>query len=336
MISSSVTALLFVIAAAAIVVTPDRAPVLLLIGAGGAIIPLRHAWHEAGGTAMRPALIWMALALGAAMVAQVFALVEPLAAGRPLAGRFTYLAVLAVLAALISILNARTPGERVWAILMFLLVVVFLIPWLEESGRMRRAQGASLVHLESPWTIFYGLLAAVGVTNYLPTRYSAAAACLGAGLVVEYLGLTATNWPPARQAMAWEWVVWTVVASLWLARQSRVHVRTLTPFDAVWLWFRDHWGVVWALRTQERFNRTAELAGWNVRLTWFGLMAVTQANDAAPLPSSAEAEAMLQSLLRRFATPEKLAEVTRFHGASSCDGERRRRKMMQSFFVKTR
>ena len=42
---------------------------------------------------------------------------------------------------LISVLNARTPGERVWAGLMFLLVVVFLIPWLEEAGRMRRAPG---------------------------------------------------------------------------------------------------------------------------------------------------------------------------------------------------
>ena len=323
MAASWVALPLFLVVAVVIVVDPGRAPALLLLVVGGAGIPLREAWREAGGTAMRPALIWMALALGSAMLAQVFALAEPLAAGRPLAGRFTYLAILAVLAALISMLNARTPGERVWAILMFLLVVVFMIPWLEESGRMRRAQGASLVHLESPWTIFYGLLAAVGVTNYLPTRYSAAAAFLGAGLLVEYLGLTATNWPPARQAMAWEWVVWALAASLWLARQSRrARVRTLAPFDAVWLWFRDHWGVVWALRTQERFNRTAELAGWNVRLTWFGLIAVAPANEGMPVPSSPEAEAMLKSLLRRFATPEKLAELTEFRGSSSCDGER--------------
>ncbi len=114
--------------------------------------------------------------------AQLVALTEPLSSGRPMAGRLTYLCVLAILAALVSVLNARTPGERVWAGLMVLLVVVFLIPWLEEAGRIRRAQGVVLVHLDSPWTIFYGLLVVVGVTNYLPTRFGLAAACLGLAL----------------------------------------------------------------------------------------------------------------------------------------------------------
>ena len=118
-----------------------------------------------------------------------------------MAGRLTYLFVLAILAALISVLNARTPGERVWAILMVLLVVVFMIPWLEEAGRMRRPQGVILVHLDSPWTIFYGLLVVVGVTNYLPTRYGMAAACLGLALILEYLGLTRADWPASRRAI---------------------------------------------------------------------------------------------------------------------------------------
>ena len=43
-----------------------------------------------------------------------------------------------MLARSLSVLNARTPGGRVWALLMVMLVVVFLIPWLEMPGRVRR------------------------------------------------------------------------------------------------------------------------------------------------------------------------------------------------------
>ena len=73
------------------------------------------------------------------VVAQAAALTQPLASGRPLAERFTYLYVLALLAALGSVLNARQPGGKAWAVLMALLVVVFLIPWLEDQTRLRRA-----------------------------------------------------------------------------------------------------------------------------------------------------------------------------------------------------
>ena len=75
--------------------------------------------------------------------------------------------------------------------MMGLLVLVFLIPWLEGRG------GWDRLRLDSPWTLFYGLLVLAGVTNYLPTRYGPAAAWLGLALVVEYLGLTRTGWPPS-------------------------------------------------------------------------------------------------------------------------------------------
>ena len=76
-----------------------------------------------------------------------------------------------MLAALLSVLNARDPGGRIWAGLMVMLVVVFLIPWLETPGRWRRAQALTPPNLESPWTLFYGILVLIGVTNYLPTRF---------------------------------------------------------------------------------------------------------------------------------------------------------------------
>ena len=119
------------------------------------------------------------------------ALLELPETGRPWTGRITYLMVLLLLASLTSVLGARNPGGKAWAILMVLLVVVFLIPWLESGGRLRRTQGLGQVQLDSPWTLFYGLLGLAGVTNFLPTRHGLAALSLGAGLVLEFLGLTA-------------------------------------------------------------------------------------------------------------------------------------------------
>ena len=283
--------------ALAIGVDPARAPALILIGLASAAFPWRDAWREAGGTALRPALIWVALALAFFAIAQLIAFTEPLSDGRPVTARITYIAVLAVLAALVSVLNARTPGERVWAGLMVLLVVVFLIPWLEEAGRMRRAPGMTLIHLDSPWTLFYGILVIVGVTNYLPTRYGLAAACLGLGLVLEYLGLTRTDWPAQTRAVVWEWVAWTFALSLWIARRSAARAPATPGFDGLWFWFRDHWGVVWALRTQERFNRMAQLARWPLRLSWFGLEHVDPHDDSSPTDAH-EVESTFRGLIR--------------------------------------
>src|SRR5207245_6824908 len=109
---------------------------------------------------------------------------EPTGTGRPLAGHLTYLAVLATLAALVSVLNARTPGGGAWAILMGLLVLVFLIPWLEGPGLVRDARGLGRLRLDAPWTLFYALLVLAGVTNYLPTRYGPTAAWLAAGFAL--------------------------------------------------------------------------------------------------------------------------------------------------------
>lgn len=310
---------LLVCSALAIVIDPGRAPALISVVVASAALPWREAWRGADGTALRPALIWGALALAVSFCAQLFALTEPLSGGRPVAGRLTYVFVLAILAALVSVLNARTPGERVWAGLMVMLVVVFMIPWLEEAGRIRRAAGVVLVHLDAPWTIFYGLLVLVGVTNYLPTRFGLAALCVGLALGLEYLGLTRADWPFARRAVVWEWVAWASAGAVWIARLSAGRGGAATGFNGLWFWFRDHWGVVWALRNQERFNRTAELANWPVRLTWYGLATVDDTADGRELPVPPEAEPAFRGLLRRFARPERLDRVCGLAGSPSCD-----------------
>jgi hypothetical protein len=261
---------------------------------------------------LRGALFWTVLAIGLGLAAQAVALSEALESGRPITGRLTYVMVLAMLAALISVLGARNPGGGAWAILMVLLVIVFLIPWLEGAGRLRRAQGLAPLPFESPWTLFYGVLVIAGVTNFLPTRYGPAALCVGAGLVLEYLGLTRTGWTAEARAMAWSGVAWTLAASVylagWLADQPASGRNNL---ERIWLWFRDHWGVVWALRTQDRFNRTAELSGWPFRLTWFGLVSTDAAAGDAPITPPEEAVKAFRGLIRRFVDADRLDHLSR-------------------------
>jgi len=307
-----VIGLLLAFSAIAIGVDPSRAPLVLVVVLCSTGIPWRSAWNSARGTALRPALVWAALAVTLAALAQAVAWMEPVAGGRPVTGRMTYLAVLASLAALISVLNARSPGGKVWAILMILLIVVFLVPWLEDQTRLRRAGGLAPVHLDAPWTIFYVLLALVGVTNYLPTRFGFAAVGMAIVFILEYLALTRQDWPPVRRAILWSWVAWTMATSVWIARYSAGRSPAgRANGERIWFWFRDYWGVVWALRALERFNRSAELNHWPVRLTWFGLKPAGPPKPDEPLQFPIAAEAAFRGLIRRFAQPWRLDQAAR-------------------------
>ena len=238
------------------------------------------------------------------------ALLELPETGRPWTGRITYLVALTTLASLTSVLGARNPGSKAWAILMVLLVVVLLIPWLEAGGRLRRAQGLGQVQLDSPWTLFYGLLVVAGVTNFLPTRYGPTALAVGSGLVAELVGLTQRGWSGETRALTWSAVVWLLALGWWLADwSSHRPMRGGNDLERLWFWFRDHWGVVWALRIQERFNRTAELSRWPVRLSWFGLARVSPSAKEAIAEPSEQARLTLRGLIRRFVTPERLAAL---------------------------
>ena len=135
-----VIGLLLASSAFMIAIDPARAPFVLIVLLLVSARPLFDAWRAVRGTALRPALVWAFLALALAVIAQTAALTEPLSQGRPLAERFNYLSVLALLAALGSVLNARTPGGKAWACLMVVLVVVFLIPWLEDRNIYSRGR----------------------------------------------------------------------------------------------------------------------------------------------------------------------------------------------------
>ena len=296
----------------AVVWAPAWAPLWVALALVTTAWPLREAWRATRGTALRGAVAWVLLAVGLGIAAQIGAWGEAPASGRVLAGYWAYLSVLATLAGLISVLNARTPGGGAWALLMALLVLVFLIPWLEAPGLARGAGGLARLRLGSPWTIFYVLLVVAGVTNYVPTRYGAAATWLALGFTLEYAALTREGWSRGARGLAWSAVPWTLAVAIWTARwrsKGAGWERRGAGLEATWLWFRDHWGVVWALRVQERFNRSAEAMKWPVRLGWHGVVPAPGVANGGERAVPEGAEATLRGLLRRFADPARIEEA---------------------------
>jgi len=316
------TWLTLAIGGVALVARPGWAPLAVLPGLALAVGPLVRAWRGAGGTALRAPVVWGFIAVALGVVTEALALSEPLATGRPAAGHAAYLCTLAALAGLVSVLNARTPGGGAWAVLMALLVLVFLIPWLEGPGLGRAGSGLGRLRLDSPWNLFYALLVLAGVTNYLPTRYGPAAAWLALGFGLEYLALTQPGRPAGARASLWGAVPWTLAAAAATAdlRARRV-ADSPERLERVWYWFRDHWGVVWALRVQERFNRTAQAQRWPFKLGWHGVEPAgpppptgAGAGPAAP-PAAA---ATLTGLLRRFAEPWRIDRAASPGGGAPC------------------
>ncbi len=274
--------------------------VLVLHGVAGFV--LARAWWKAAGTALRPALLWGVAAQG--LITWAFCLVlGSWGSGRVAVGGFPlYLASLSGLAFLVSVLNARRPGAGAWAWLMVLMVVVFQIPKLEAHGLDLGAILNEPARLEMPWTLFVGLLIAAGVGNFVGTSFTIRAIFMGWMLYECLIGsaLAAQNLP--RSVIVAGVVVPLLIASsvLWIDRPERNRI------DGLWLWFRDHWGVVWAVRVMERFNREAEVAGWSYRLGWNGVIG-GEATEAELVAGAL----VLRGLLRRFAEGWKLDEVMR-------------------------
>ena len=300
---------LLVASTIALLMAPVSAPTLVAIALATTAWPMTLAWRAARGTELRAALTWGALAVALGIVAQVVGRTELLATGRPAAGHWAYLSSLATLASTISVLNARKPGGGAWAILMGLLVLVFLIPWLEGSGLAREAPGVDRLRLRPPWTIFYVLVAIAGVTNYLPTRYGPASAWLGLGLGVLYAALIGLIDDPVGRSRVWSAVPLTIGWAIWTAEIISIRTPRLEPgLVTLWIWFRDRWGVVWALRVQERFNHSAARFNWPIRLGWAGIEAAGGEPEGEDWPPAVPEEAgpLLVGLLRRFADPRVL------------------------------
>jgi hypothetical protein len=179
----------------------DALPSLLALGALAAALPrairARHAL--AGTTLLVPwawgCAAWIGWTASAACDALVVATDRELVSA-PTRDRLGYLAALLTLAALVAVLGARRPTDRVWSAFVVLpLLLVLGIPAVAAAGVFGPA---TPLRLETPLLLGYALVVAMGTGNYFGTRFTLSAV-LGAGglllLGVRQAGLLADVLP---------------------------------------------------------------------------------------------------------------------------------------------
>lgn len=187
-------------------------------------------------------------------------------------------------AAGIAVFGARRPHVAAWNFVVLGLVSVMLLPLVENWVLGARS-------LDGLRQFFLVATLALVVSNYLPTRFWLASILLGisSGVVATYRlradSVDSIHAEIARLGILISpWVAWG------FARRT-----SNDSLDARWLDFRDRYGLVWAQRVREQFNRSAQHAGWATYLTW-----QTLTIDEQDAGRETELRRSLSGLLQRF------------------------------------
>jgi hypothetical protein len=235
------------------------------------LYPLGRAVLANRTTTLRPALAWAA----AALAAWVATPLDPASLAVP------YLALCLSGCAGVAVLGARRPGVGAWNFVVGGLLAVQMLPVASGLGTPR---------LEPAHLIFLGATLVVVSLNYLPTRTGVAVPLSVGAFGLELARLAGARIPEGVRLAGWlllALAAWAIVVALRLAAPANAT-------DRLWLGFRDRYGVLWAQRVREQFNRSVASAGLPVRLAWSGLR--------PPGPGDGEPLATLRALLKRFAT----------------------------------
>jgi hypothetical protein len=193
----------------------------------------------------------------------------------------------------VAVLGAKRPQHVAWQWIVLSLWVVLVLP----AVGWQLLDTEPSVHPARRW--FLLVLVAMGVVNYLPTRYGLAAFLLGAAqwlLLADYLpggGLL--------QGVSPRWALLVIVFALGALWRRVDRPANEDPLERLWRDFRDLYGLLWGLRVAERFNTQANAGGWTVTLSWRGFHTPSDSGVADLAPEERQAVVdNLSSWLRRF------------------------------------
>lgn len=194
----------------------------------------------------------------------------------------------------VAVLGARRPHVGVWNFVVLGLLAVMVLPLIEKM--MIGAES-----LDPLRKLFLTATLALGVLNYLPTTLAPAAICLGLGCTGEMFMLVDPTWSQRLEVPSAAFIALVPWAGWW--GWSRT-APSPAEFNRLWLDFRNRYGLVWAQRVREQFNRSAMHSGWPIILYWQGLVRVAHA--ALPdLEMQQEILATLKAILKRFMPDEE-------------------------------
>lgn len=206
---------------------------------------------------------------------------------------------------LVALIGAKRPQHTAWNFVVVSLWAIVVLP----AGEAFFLHPGRPVEMGDARGWFLWILILLGPINFVPTRHWLSALLLAGGQFLalsQHLLLVRRDLFPQSAFVAFA-LITTAILVAWARRRSKLGT---SPYDRLWLDFRDTFGLFWSLRVQERINAAAQQYDWPLVLTWSGFCDKTNHAPLAAIDPSIEPvlRATLKGLLRRFVSNRWIAE----------------------------
>jgi hypothetical protein len=218
--------------------------------------------------------------------------------------RFT--AVSLSFCSVVALLGAKRPQQKAWNLVVVSLWAIVALP-AAENVFLHRGQALEMGDARG-W--FLWILILLGPINFIPTRYWLASLILASGQIValgQHLALLRRPVTSQLELVGLLLGAGALVIA-WVA--SRRKSVAPNPYDAMWLDFRDTFGLLWGLRVQERVNAEAHKNGLEIELSWSGFRRPRSDEPLDEIEPTIEPElrTVFRAVLRRFVSGDWIAE----------------------------
>ena len=238
-----------------------------------------------------------------------------------------YIAQVTMLCPAIALLGAKRPQDRAWQLIVLSLWAILALPAATALLFPR-----AVFQISPVWSWFLLALIAIGVLNYLPTRFWPACLVLGAAqtlLLWRHLPRPQTaalrhadlaGFSRSGQiALTLVLIGTAILLAQWIAARYRRKYFVAAAgqpctesLDVLWLDFRDSFGALWGLRVAERVNTVLARQDCKIELRWSGWHCLPSNQNgsnsgpptAIPPESAAVVATTATSILRRFVSAE--------------------------------
>lgn len=205
------------------------------------------------GTTLVAPTAWAALSLVAVCGTELIGLTVSSASPPGWLIPARYSAAMTTFCPLMAVLGAKRPQDRAWQLIVLALIGILTLPAMQDLV-YRYGQPVSL---HAAWQWFLVVLIVAELVNYLPTHNAAAVALATAGqviLIAQYL--------PFGPGEAPEWRVPVTLALMAAgcviaALRGGIRREAADPLMRLRQDFRDCYGMLWAVRIEQRAASTS-------------------------------------------------------------------------------